>query len=61
MRIITEKELWFLLDIIARQESAMGGNEAKCKAACALMEHMQKPSPEHCKTLYNQGYDVVRV
>lgn len=56
---LTEKELWYLLDKVAVSESAMGGNEAKCKAACAMMEHLQKPSPAHCKILYDKGYDVV--
>lgn len=60
MIILTEKELWFLLDRIAVEESAMGGNKAKSDAAVALMEHLQKPSPEQCKRLYDAGFDVVR-
>ena len=56
--ILLERELWFLLDVIATRESAMGGNHAKSVTAVEMMRHLEKPTPEECRSMYLGGYDV---
>ena len=54
---ITEQELWYYLDVIAVRASGAGDKE-KADAAVALMGRLYRPSPQDCKRMYGQGYDV---
>lgn len=57
---ITEKQLWYLCDIIATREAdVVNGDRHKSDAASTLMRYLEKPSPAECKIFYERGWNVI--
>lgn len=54
---LSERQLWYLLDVVATRESG-AGNHAKAQAAVSMMQHLQSPTPPECRSMYESGYDV---
>ena len=57
---ITERELWFFLDLMATRKSARPTNDDAADAFAACLKFLETPTPGECAQMCRCGYTVTR-